>query len=182
MHEPEYGSKTVLTERVSMMLEYLLKRVQNTPQPKSQELRESVRRACEFLAIRNNNPGRYLGHYPFDGTELAYTDNTILDAFKVCTTLGIREPLRNLATAFKNEIPDFVIQSLRDLISGVGFEEIKPMYVCNLTFLRAMLRRLRLATYNRPILIIVTITLFARTRAYLLDSKHYLCSSARIRR
>lgn len=105
------------------MLEYLIKRVQDAPESKSKELRDSISRACEFIATRNNQPGHFLS----GGIKPTYTDEIILDAFKVCMTLGMREPLRNLATAFKNELPEFVIQSLQNLIHEVSFEEIKPM-------------------------------------------------------
>jgi ribosomal protein S7 len=123
MHRPKYTPEVVPAERVSMMLEYLTKRVQDTPKLKSEELKQSVRRACDLIAARNNSPGCY----QHGGTRPTYTDEIILDAFKVCITLGMREPLRDLVTAFRNETPDFVVRSLRDLISGIGFEEIKPM-------------------------------------------------------
>ncbi|KAH0022252.1 hypothetical protein KCU78_g5824, partial [Aureobasidium melanogenum] len=124
MHRPKYSSEVVPAQRVSMMLEYLVKRTQKTPEHKSRELKDSVRRACEIIAARNNHPGQL----PYGRTKPTYTDEIILDAFKVCITLGIREPLRDLATAFKKGIPDFALQSLRDLISQVGFEEIKPIF------------------------------------------------------
>ncbi|KAG9837886.1 hypothetical protein KCU98_g10477, partial [Aureobasidium melanogenum] len=124
MHRPKYSSEVVPAQRVSMMLEYLLKRIQNTPEHKSGELKDSVRRACELIAARNNHPGQL----PYGRTKPTYTDEIILDAFKVCITLGIRKPLRDLATAFKKGIPDSVLQSLRDLISEVGFEEVKPIF------------------------------------------------------
>jgi hypothetical protein len=123
MHRPKYSPEVVPVERVSMMLEYLVKRVQNTPELQARGLRKSVSRACELIATGNNNPGRYT----YGGTKLKYTDETVLDAFKVCMKLSMREPLNNLATAFHNKVPEFVIQSLQDLISEVGFEEIKPM-------------------------------------------------------
>ncbi|KAH0157794.1 hypothetical protein KCU67_g7769, partial [Aureobasidium melanogenum] len=124
MHRPKYSPEVVPAQRVSMMLEHLLKRIQNTPEHKSGELKDSVRRACELIAARNNHPGQL----PYGRTKPTYTDEIILYAFKVCITLGVREPLRNLATAFKKEIPDFALQSLRDLISEVGFEEVKPIF------------------------------------------------------
>lgn len=105
------------------MFEYLLKRIQNTPEHKSEELKDSVRRACELIAARNNCPE----HHQYGGTKPIYTDEIILDAFKVCITLGIREPLRDLAAAFKKGVPNCALQSLRDLISEFGFEEVKPM-------------------------------------------------------
>jgi ribosomal protein S7 len=123
MHRPKYTSEVVPAERVSMMLEYLVKRVQNTPEPQSEKLKESVRRACELIATRNNHPGRN----PYGGTKSIYTDEIILDAFKVCMKLNIREPLRDLATAFQNTLPDFAKQSLQTLVSEIGFEEIRPM-------------------------------------------------------
>jgi len=123
MHRPKYSPEVVPAERVSMMLEYLLERTQNTPELQAEELRESVRRACDLISTRNNYPGRY----PYGGTKPTYTDEIISDAFKVCMKLSTREPLRDLATAFQNQVPDFAIQSLRELISEVGFGEIKPM-------------------------------------------------------
>ncbi|KAG9965878.1 hypothetical protein KCU61_g1260, partial [Aureobasidium melanogenum] len=123
MHRPKYSSEVVPAQRVSMMLEYLLKRIQNTPEHKSGKLKDSVRCVCELIAARNNYPGQL----PYGRTKPTYTDEIILDAFKVCITLGIREPLRDLTTAFKKGIPDFALQSLRDLISEVGFGEVKPM-------------------------------------------------------
>ena len=106
-----------------MMLEYLIKRVQDTPELKSKELKDSICRACELIAARNNYPGRF----PYGGLKPTYTDEIILDAFKVCITLNMREPLRDLATAFQNELPEFVIQSLQNLTHEVGFGETKPM-------------------------------------------------------
>jgi hypothetical protein len=123
MHRPKYTSEVVPAGRVSMMLEYLVKRVQDTPESRSEDLRESIRRACELIATRNNHPGRNL----YGGTKSTYTDEIILDAFKVCMRLNIREPLRDLATAFQNTLPDFAKQSLQTLISEIGFKEIKPM-------------------------------------------------------
>jgi hypothetical protein len=41
--------------------------------------------------------------------------------------LGLRVPLPALATAFKKELPEFALQSLRRLTTEVGLEEIKPM-------------------------------------------------------
>lgn len=122
LHRPEYTSEVVPAERVSMMLEYLMRRVQKTPE-KSQDFKESVRRACELIAARNNRPGTL----PYGGLKPTYEDELIMDAFKACMTLNMREPLRDLATAFQKKLPEFVIQSLRDLISGVCFGEIKPM-------------------------------------------------------
>jgi hypothetical protein len=104
MHRPRYSPEVVPAERVSMMLEYLVKRVQGT-------------------ATRNNHPGEYMS----GATKPTYSDDIVLNAFKVCMTLGMREPLRDLATAFQNKVPDFAIQSLQDLISTIGFEEIKHM-------------------------------------------------------
>lgn len=106
-----------------MMLDYLIKRVQTTPELKSKELRESICRACELLAARNNHPGRLL----YGDMKPTYTDEIIPDAFKICMTLNMRETLRDLATAFQKKLPEFVIQSLQNLIHEVGFEEIKPM-------------------------------------------------------
>lgn len=106
-----------------MMLDYLMKRVQDTPELKSKDLRESVRRACELIAARKNRPGLY----PHGGTKPTYTDELILDAFKVCMELNMREPLRDLATAFQNTLPEFAMQSLQKLISEIGFEEVKPI-------------------------------------------------------
>jgi hypothetical protein len=123
MHRPKYSLEVVPAERVSMMLEYLMKRVQSTPELRAGELRESVSRACELIATRNNNPG----NYPYGSIKPTYSDEVILDAFKVCTELSMRKPLKDLATAFQNKLPDFAIQSLQHLISEVGFEEIKPM-------------------------------------------------------
>lgn len=123
MHRPKYSLEVVPAERLSMTLEYLMKRVQSTPEFRAGELRESVSRACELIATRNNS----LGHYSYGGTKPTYADEIVLDAFKVCTKLGIRKPLRDLATAFQNKVPDFAIQSLQHLISEVGFAEVKPM-------------------------------------------------------
>jgi len=123
MHRPKYTSEVIPAERVSMMLEYLIKRVQDTPEIKSKELRESICRACELITAKNNHPGRLL----YGDMKPTYTDEIILDAFKVCMTLDMRGPLRDLATAFQKELPEFVIHSLQNLIHEVGFEEIKPM-------------------------------------------------------
>lgn len=123
MHRPKYTSEVIPAERVSIMLEYLIKRVQDAPEAKSRELRNSISRACELIAARNNYPG----HFPYGGMKPTYTDEIILDAFRVCMKLNMQGPLRHLATAFKNELPEFVIQSLQNLIHEVGFEEIKPM-------------------------------------------------------
>jgi hypothetical protein len=123
MHRPRYSPEVVPAERVSMMLEYLVKRVQGTPELQARGLRQSVSRACELIATRNNHPGEYMS----GATKPTYSDDIVLNAFKVCMTLGMREPLRDLATAFQNKVPDFAIQSLQDLISTIGFEEIKHM-------------------------------------------------------
>jgi hypothetical protein len=48
MHRPKYSPEVVPAERVSMMLEYFMKRVQNTPELQARELRESVSRTCEL--------------------------------------------------------------------------------------------------------------------------------------
>ncbi|THY36408.1 hypothetical protein D6C99_10139 [Aureobasidium pullulans] len=55
------------------------------------------------------------------------------EAFKTCMALGLRVPLPALATAFKKELPEFALQSLRRLTTEVGFEEIKPMQECGLS-------------------------------------------------
>jgi hypothetical protein len=123
MHRPKYTPEVVPAERVSMMLEYLTKRVSSTSESQSEDLRESVRRACELVATRNNHPGRTL----YGDMKSTYTDEIFLDAFKVCMRLNIREPLRDLATAFQNTLPEFAKQSLQNLISETGFEEIKPI-------------------------------------------------------
>jgi hypothetical protein len=41
--------------------------------------------------------------------------------------LNMREPLRDLANAFKNTLPEFAMQSLQTLISEIGFKQVKPM-------------------------------------------------------
>jgi hypothetical protein len=78
MHRPRYSPEVVPAERVSMMLEYLMERVQSTPELRARELRESVSRACELIATRNDYPGKY----PYGGTKPTYTDEIILNAFK----------------------------------------------------------------------------------------------------
>jgi hypothetical protein len=123
MHRPSGSSKVVPARRMSMMLEYLVKRVQHAPELKSQELRKSVHRACELIATHNH---QVVG-YPYRCEDPIYTNDIILDAFKVCMTLGMREPLKDLATSFQNEIPDYAVQSLRNLIPEVGFEEINSI-------------------------------------------------------
>ncbi|CAC9890540.1 unnamed protein product [Aureobasidium pullulans] len=124
MHRRQYTSEVVPAERIAVMLAYLQKRVQNTPEQKSEELKRSVYRACELVAARNNNPG----HYAYGGEKPTYTDEMVLEAFKTCMALGLRVPLPALATAFKKELPEFALQSLRRLTTEVGFEEIKPIY------------------------------------------------------
>ncbi|KAG2165490.1 hypothetical protein JADG_005229 [Aureobasidium aubasidani] len=121
--DSEKTSEVVPAERIAVMLAYLQKRVQNTPEQKSEELKRSVYRACELVAARNNNPG----HYAYGGEKPTYTDEMVLEAFKTCMALGLRVPLPALATAFKKELPEFALQSLRRLTTEVGFEEIKPM-------------------------------------------------------
>ncbi|THW04320.1 hypothetical protein D6D26_02848 [Aureobasidium pullulans] len=123
MHRRQYTSEVVPAERIAVMLAYLQKRVQNTPEQKSEELKRSVYRACELVAARNNNPG----HYAYGGEKPTYTDEMVLEAFKTCMALWLRAPLPALATAFKKELPEFALQSLRRLTTEVGFEEIKPM-------------------------------------------------------
>ncbi|TIA58332.1 hypothetical protein D6C83_03620 [Aureobasidium pullulans] len=122
--DSEKTSEVVPAERIAVMLAYLQKRVQNTPEQKSEELKRSVYRACELVAARNNNPG----HYAYGGEKPTYTDEMVLEAFKTCMALGLRVPLPALATAFKKELPEFALQSLRRLTTEVGFEEIKPIY------------------------------------------------------
>ncbi|THY80031.1 hypothetical protein D6C93_10081 [Aureobasidium pullulans] len=124
MHRRQYTSEVVPAERIAVMLAYLQKRVQNTPEQKSEELKRSVYRACELVAARNNNPG----HYAYGDEKPTYTDEMVLEAFKTCMALGLRVPLPALATAFKKELPEFALQSLRRITSEVGFEEIKPIY------------------------------------------------------
>ncbi|KAL2035954.1 hypothetical protein VTO58DRAFT_101872 [Aureobasidium pullulans] len=121
--DSEKTSEVVPAERIAVMLAYLQKRVQNTPEQKSEELKRSVYRACELVAARNNNPG----HYAYGGEKPTYTDEMVLEAFKTCMALGLRVPLPALATAFKKELPEFALQSLRRLTTEVGFEEIKPI-------------------------------------------------------
>ncbi|TIA72952.1 hypothetical protein D6C76_06793 [Aureobasidium pullulans] len=122
--DSEKTSEVVPAQRLAVMLAYLQKRVQNTPEQKSEELKRSVYRACELVAARNNNPG----HYAYGGEKPTYTDEMVLEAFKTCMALGLRVPLPALATAFKKELPEFALQSLRRLTTEVGFEEIKPIY------------------------------------------------------
>jgi hypothetical protein len=117
-----HSSEVVPTDRVSTLLEYLTKRIQNSPELKSKELRTSVCRACELIATQNS-----IGRYSYGSPEPTYSDDIVLDAFKVCMTLGMREPLQELVTAFRTKLPEFAIQSLRNLISEVGFGEIEPM-------------------------------------------------------
>ncbi|CAD0039228.1 unnamed protein product, partial [Aureobasidium pullulans] len=79
-----------------------------------------MRSACDGLGVKTNDVRAEL--YKMLLYEKGAMSKPHADSEKTSV------PLPALATAFKKELPEFALQSLRRLTTEVGFEEIKPIY------------------------------------------------------
>ena len=105
----DYGYGTGRDTKAMAVLGHLAKRARSFPGPRGESLRKSVMQMGHVISdnrIKTTHP-RTRSH--------KYTDATVSEAITVCAEFGMTDALQSLSSAFKDNLSERALQSLRAL-------------------------------------------------------------------